>query len=51
MIYHLKYTFTWIFVLPQPTDNVFVWDFVQIFLVFTFIRIGARSIHLVMYFT
>ena len=47
MICHLKYIFMWIFVIPQTTGNVFIWDFVQIF---SFIRIGARSIHLVMYF-
>ena len=50
MICHLKCIFMWIFVIPQPTGNVFIWDFVQIFLVFTFICIRARSIHPAMYF-
>ena len=50
MICHLKCIFMWIFFVPQPTGNVLIWDFVQIFLVFIFICIRARSIHLVMYF-
>ena len=36
--------------IPQPTGNVYIWDFVLIFSVFTlFFRIRTRSIHLVMY--
>ena len=36
MIGHLKFIFVWIFLIPQPTGNVFIWDFVLRFLVFTF---------------
>ena len=36
MICHLKYIFMWIFLVPQPTGNVFVLDIVLIFSVFTF---------------
>ena len=52
MICHLKYIFVWIFLLPQPTGNVFIWDFVLLFSVFTFLfRIWTRSILLIIYFT
>ena len=51
MICHLKYIFMWIFLIPQPTGNVFNWDFAAIFLVFTFFfRFRTRSIHLTIYF-
>ena len=47
MICHMKYIFVWIFLIPQPTGYVFIWDFVLIFSVFTFFfRIRTQSIHL-----
>ena len=52
MIRHLKYIFMWIFLIPQPTGDVFIRDFVQIFSVFTFLfGIRTRSIYLIIYFT
>ena len=49
MICHMKYIFVWIFPIPQQTGNVFIYDFVLIFSVFTFFfRIRARSVHLPM---
>ena len=36
MICHMKYIFVWIFLIPQPTDYAFIWDFVLIFSLFTF---------------
>ena len=51
MVCHLEYIFMWIFLIPQQTGNVFIWDFVPIFSVFTFFFcIRTRSIHHVMYF-
>ena len=52
MIFHMKYIFVWIFLTTQQTGNVFIWDFVLIFSVFTFFfRIRTQSIHLTMYYT
>ena len=34
MIIHLKYILMWVFLIPQPTSNTFIWDSVIIFLVF-----------------
>ena len=51
MIFHVKHIFVWIFLIPQPTGNVFIWDFVLIFSVFTFFfHFRTRSIQLIMYF-
>ena len=50
MIYHMKYIFVWIFLILQPTGNLFIWDFVPIFSLFTFFRIRTQSIHLITYF-
>ena len=51
MICHMKYIFVWILLMPQPTGNVFIWDFVLIFSVFTFFfRFRTRPIHVIMYF-
>ena len=51
MIFHVKHIFVWIFLIPQPTGNVFIWDFVLIFSVFTFFfHFRNRSIQLIMYF-
>ena len=51
MISHLKYIFMWIFLKPQSTGYVFIWDFVPIVSVFTFFfRIRIRSIRFIMYF-
>ena len=36
MFCHMKYIFVWIFLTPQPTGYVFMWDFVLIFSLFTF---------------
>ena len=49
MIFHLKYIFMWIFLKPQPTGNVFIWDLALVFSEFTFFfRIRTRPVHLVM---
>ena len=50
MICHMKYIFVWIFLILQPTGNLFIWDFVPIFSLFTFFRIGTQSTHLIIYF-
>ena len=50
MICHMKYIFVWIFLILQPTGNLFIWDFVPIFSLFTFFRIRTQSIHLIIYF-
>ena len=57
MICHMKHIFVWIFLIPQPTGNVFIYRY-YIYLglcsnicVFTFFfRFRTRSIHLTMYF-
>lgn len=50
MISHLKFIFVWIFLIPQPTGNAFIWDFVLQFLVFTFFfHIRTRQCHLMMH--
>ena len=52
MICHMKCIFVWVFLIPQPTGNVFIWDFVVIFLVFTFffrIRNSIGSSYNVLY--
>ena len=41
----MEHIFMWIFLIPQPTGNVFIWDFDLIFSVFTFLfLISTRSI-------
>ena len=51
MIRHMKYFLMWIFLTTQQTGNVFIWDFVLIFSVFTSLfRIRTRSIHFIIYF-
>ena len=50
MTCYMKYIFVWIFLIPQRTGYVFIWDFVPIFSVFTFyFPIRTRLIHLMMY--
>lgn len=50
MICHMKYIFVWIFLILQPTGNLFIWDFVPISSLFTFFRIKTQSIHFIIYF-
>ena len=51
MICHMKYIFVWIFLIPQPTGSVVIWDFVLIFPVFTFFfSYLIRSVQPVMLF-
>ena len=50
MIGHLKFIFVWIFLIPQRTGNVFIWNFVLQFLVFIFFRIRTRQFQLMMNF-
>ena len=51
MTCHMKCIFVWIFLMPQRTGYVFIWDFVLIFSVFTFFfRTRTRSIHFMMFF-
>ena len=44
MICHLKYIFMWIFLIPQPTGNVFNWDFAPIFFSVYFLLSYQNSI-------
>ena len=43
MICHLKVIFVWIFLILQPTGNVFIWDFVLQFFVFNLLSFSYQN--------